>query len=123
MNGHDEFANYGDPETDPDAALLDHELRQFLNDIPDSANAGAHLPPDAASEIAHAVNLAWPDGRPPTVDELGADDYQKQTPDECADFGLHHGDGLHGDHFGHEHEQGHDHTGHDDYGHHDYGSS
>jgi hypothetical protein len=124
MNSYDEFANYGDPETDPDAALLDHELRQLFNDIPDSGDFRAELPPEAAAEIARAVDLAWPDGRPPTPDEVARDDYQHEMSGDGPDFDPHHGDGLHGDHdLGHDHDQGHGHTEHGDYGHHDHGLS
>ncbi|OBI84433.1 hypothetical protein [Mycobacterium sp. 1245805.9] len=124
MSGYDEFANYGDPETDPDAALLDHELRQLFNDIPDSGGPGAELPPEVAAEIARAVELAWPDGKPPTPDEVARDDGQLEISDDSADFDAHRGDGPHGDHFDHHdihHDQGHDHTDHGEYGHHDFG--
>jgi hypothetical protein len=125
MNSDDEFANYGDPETDPDAALLDRELRQLFNDISGSGDSGAELPPEVAAEIARAVERAWPDGKPPTPEEVARDDDQHEIFGDSADFDVHRGDGLHGDHFGHHdashHAHGTDHTDHGDSGHHDFG--
>ena len=117
MNRDDEFASYGDPETDPDAALLDHELRQLLNDIPD---AGAALPPEATAEISGAVAMAWPDGHPPAPDVVAGDQFGDELPGlTISDFDPHHSDSLHGDHFGgHDHAHDDHHTDHGDYGHH-----
>lgn len=57
---------YGDPGNDPEADAADAVLRNLLSDIP----AGAVDDPARASMIEVAIATAWPDGVPPTADEL-----------------------------------------------------
>jgi hypothetical protein len=62
---------YGDPEVDLDAAMADAVLRELLGDIPSEpsvADAG-----DRAAAIEALLAAAWPNGTPPTVEELAAD--------------------------------------------------
>jgi hypothetical protein len=61
--------DYGDPEADPQAATVDAALRDLLSDIPAEAVAD----PGRTSMIEVAIATAWPDGTPPTVDELAHD--------------------------------------------------
>lgn len=60
---------YGDPEIDLEAEMADAVLRDLLSDIPADAGAG----PDRASMIEVAIATAWPEGTPPTLDELAQD--------------------------------------------------
>jgi len=122
MGDYDEFGNYGDPETDPDAAALDHQLRELLTDLPHPGDFGSALPPEVAEEISRAVSWAWPDGHPPTADELaredaGHDPYDHVSVLEPHSFEAEHGHGGHGaDHTDVGHETGHglDHGQHGD---------
>jgi hypothetical protein len=66
----DDYGPYGDSESNPDAALLEHTLRQLLTHVPDAHPADADGPVEMAAQIHDAVHLAWPDGHPPTLDEL-----------------------------------------------------
>jgi hypothetical protein len=62
---------YGDPEVDLDAAMADAVLHELLGDIPSEAfvaDAG-----DRAASIEALLAAAWPNGIPPTVEELAAD--------------------------------------------------
>jgi hypothetical protein len=74
MADNDQCGHDGDPQTDPDAALLDHQLRQLLTDFPDASDIGGALPLGAADEISRAIGRAWPDGQPPTPEELAGED-------------------------------------------------
>jgi hypothetical protein len=100
MGDYDDDDEFGDPETDPDAALLDHELRSLLTAIPDSGHPGATASPEAADAIAEAVHRAWPDGHPPSAAELAAED---TGHDVDGGFSPLHGDlsGEHGFDVGH----------------------
>ena len=122
MGDHDEFGNYGDPETDPDAALLDHQLRDLLTDLPHPGDSGSTLPPEVAEEISRIVDSAWPDGHPPTADELAAEDAGYEHAGHDSDL---HWTGLDPDHASHgihhtdtEHEGGHDGLDHGPHGDH-----
>ena len=108
---------------DPDAALLDHTLRQMLTTFPDDRTAGDDLPPEALARIQDAIDRAWPDGHPPTAAELAAED--GEVIDDWADAAAHHGfGGTHvvdpldtdlGDHHLHPHDDPpHEHGHHDD---------
>lgn len=59
----------GDPDVDLEAETADAALRNLLSDIP----ADAGVDPDRAAMIEVAIATAWPDGVPPTVDELAHD--------------------------------------------------
>lgn len=64
---------YGDPELDLDAAMAEAELRDRLAHewpvpAPDADDAA-----DRAEAVADVIALAWPDGTPPSVDELARD--------------------------------------------------
>jgi hypothetical protein len=76
MNPMDDYyyGPFGDSATNPDAAFLDRTLRGLLTNIPDPYPTDAAVPTDMAARIHAAVLSAWPDGRPPTPDELSAED-------------------------------------------------
>lgn len=58
---------YGDPETDVDAAILDNTLRELFSDIsPESPLPAA----DAIAAIREAIDVGWQDGSPPPAEEL-----------------------------------------------------
>jgi hypothetical protein len=113
LTDNDDYGQYGDPETDPDAAMLDHALRELLTTFPEP-ETGVGVPADAAAQIHEAVQLAWPEGHPPTPSELAAEDSghdpyhdsdvdsslgaEQHTTDHGAHFGDHTTD--HGVHFG-----------------------
>jgi hypothetical protein len=59
--------------TAPDPADIDEFLRSQLSINDEDVAAASSVEFDAAIEIAAAVDVAWPDGRPPTVEELAAD--------------------------------------------------
>lgn len=61
---------YGDPETDVDAAILDDTLRELLNDI---SPAGPLPDADAIAQIREAIDVGWPGGSPPAAEELITD--------------------------------------------------
>lgn len=90
--------DYGDPDTDLDAAMLDHMLRGVLNDIPaDYAGPVA----DVAAHVQQALAAAWPDGQPPTAEELGSDAAYFDATGEAqlhGDAHDHPGSGQHGGH-------------------------
>jgi hypothetical protein len=65
---------FGDSATNPDAVLLDRNLRGLLTNIPDQYSTDAAVPANVAVRIHAAVLSAWPNGRPPTADELAAED-------------------------------------------------
>jgi hypothetical protein len=69
----DDYGPYGDSASNVDAALLEHTLRQLLTDITDQPPADADVPAEVTAQIHDAVRLAWPDGHPPTLDELPDD--------------------------------------------------
>lgn len=62
--------DYGDPETDPEAAMADEILRDLLSDVPPDAVTD---PDQASMMIEVAMATAWPDGTPPSIDELAQD--------------------------------------------------
>ncbi len=62
--------DYGDPETDPEVRMADAALRDFLSDVPADAVTDVE---QVSMMIEVAIATAWPDGRPPTVDELTQD--------------------------------------------------
>ncbi len=64
--------NTDDNQPDADPATVDELVRDWLNNIDPVATA---VPPNAdpATEIAHAITIGWPDGHPPTLDELAED--------------------------------------------------
>jgi len=73
---------YGDPEVDLDAATADAVLRELLGDIPSEpqvADAG-----DRAAAIEALLAAAWPNGTPPTVEELAADPENSAFMDAMA---------------------------------------
>jgi hypothetical protein len=75
MNPMDDYyyRPFGDSATNPDAAFLDRTLRELLTNNPDPYPTDDAVPADVA-RIHAAVLCAWPDGRPPTPDELAAED-------------------------------------------------
>jgi hypothetical protein len=126
MDNYDDDDEFGDPETDPDAALLDHELRNLLTTIPDSGHAAATLPPESVDAIAEAVQRAWPEGHPPSATELAAEDaghdFDGGFPPIHRDLSGEHGfDVGHGGHLGdHSDSVDHYHPGQaDEHGHYD----
>lgn len=60
---------YGDPEIDLEAEMADAVLRDLLSDFP----ADVVADPDRVSMIEIAIATGWPDGMPPTVEELAHD--------------------------------------------------
>lgn len=62
---------YGDPEVDLDAAMADAVLRELLGDIP--AEPAVADVGDRAAAIEAVLAAAWPNGTPPSVEELAAD--------------------------------------------------
>ncbi len=62
---------YGDPEVDLDAAMADAVLRELLGDIPSAPPVGDAG--DPAASIEALIAAAWPNGTPPSVEELAAD--------------------------------------------------
>lgn len=64
----------GDPDSGAaEPAWLDDMLRVTLTDIP-VADAAWSPPPGLLNEIDRGIDDGWPDGQPPTVDELAAAD-------------------------------------------------
>ncbi|MFZ0714241.1 hypothetical protein [Mycobacterium sp.] len=114
MADYNEHSNYGDPETDPDAALLDDELRDLLTDFPAAGQSGNDLPAAALSEISDAVRTAWPDGHPPTPEELAAEDAGNESPGDISGFES---QDFHIPHDSHYSEFDHPDAGHPDYSH------
>lgn len=121
MADYNEHGNYGDPETDPDAALLDDELRDLLTDFPAAGHSGDDLPAAALHEISDAVSTAWPDGHPPTPEELAADDAGQESHGDIWGFESQDVHITHDSHYGEfdqpdagHHDHGH---GHPDHGH------
>jgi hypothetical protein len=114
-NYDDDDDEFGDPETDPDAALLDHDLRNLLTDFPDSSPAAVTLPPGSAEAIAEALHRAWPDGHPPSATELATEDAGHGFDGGLSPLhgdlsGEHEFDFGHGDHLGdHSHSVDHHH--------------
>lgn len=89
------------------SSATDDTIRHLLTTFDDSElrRVPAHV--DVVREIADAIRIAWPDGRPPSVDEIGAglaqhhidsgdliavepwhDDWQ--APDHTPELGPHH---------------------------------
>ncbi|MFF2113799.1 hypothetical protein [Rhodococcus koreensis] len=64
---------FGDPESDLDAAIADQELREVLTRISVEPAVVDPAGTDRAAVIEELIARAWPDGYPPTVDELAAD--------------------------------------------------
>lgn len=62
----------GDPELDLDAAIAEEELRELFAAAP-LADPGAVNQDIPALSIADLIAQGWPDGMPPTVEELAAD--------------------------------------------------
>jgi hypothetical protein len=52
---------------------LDDVLRAALTDIPDEQPAAGAVPADMVADIGRAIDDGWPQGRPPTLEELAAD--------------------------------------------------
>lgn len=75
---------YGDPEADVDAAILDDALRELLNDI---APENPLPPADTISAIRDAIDKGWPDGSPPSAEDLPSE-YSADVVDPTDDFGL-----------------------------------
>ena len=71
MTDDSNYNEHGDPDTDPHATAVDDALRDLLTFVPDELDAV--LPADALAQIRDAVEVGWPDGHPPTVDELAND--------------------------------------------------
>lgn len=84
---------YGDPETDLDAAILDDTLRELFTDIPEEVTVSEV---DSVAWIREAIEVAWPDGTPPSAQEAYADseadtdfhtDLSNDWPHEPLDHG------------------------------------
>jgi hypothetical protein len=71
--------------------LLDETLKQLLTKIPDPHPTDAEVPAEVAAQIHEAVQLAWPNGHPPTLDELAAEDtdeWGRAHPADPSDHGI-----------------------------------
>ncbi len=99
---------YGEPETDVDAAILDETLREMFNDIsPESPLPAA----DAIAAIREAIDEGWPDGSPPPAEELDAehsgDSFDPLDHSDPSDLSDHWFDTPVGDsHFDSTHDHG-----------------
>ena len=67
---------YGDPETDVDAAILDDTLRELLNDI---SPAGPLPDADAIAQIREAIDVGWPGGSPPADRGVGHRSHRRRV--------------------------------------------
>jgi hypothetical protein len=67
---------------------LDIELRALLTRIPDHPDTARSLPSAALDEIEDAISRAWPDGSPPTLEQLEQEHTDSESDDGSAHVGA-----------------------------------
>lgn len=73
----------------PEPSWLDDALRAALTRTPEGAAADGALPAAMLEEIDSAIDAGWPQGRPPTVEELAASgDIDDHEPRQYAGDGI-----------------------------------
>jgi hypothetical protein len=107
-----------DPTAYVNSADFDHELRSLLTDITHGSDRPGLLPPEALAEIDRAISRGWPEGVPPTAEQIAQEDHadlSAHDPDHAA-FDHDAVSGHSSEWNDHGHSESH-HPGHDD--HHD----
>lgn len=89
-------SDYGDPDVDFEAAMLEERLRELFNDIPDTY-PGSEV--EISDAVHAAVSVGWPDGAAPPADDVSGEQAAAgpdvidtgDTDDEQTDNGVHSG--------------------------------
>ncbi|MEZ0352084.1 hypothetical protein [Mycobacterium sp. pR1184] len=122
MSDHDD-GGFDDEFFFADDAVTDQVLRDLLTQIPHSPDPTGEIPAEALAEIDRAVSAAWPDGTPPSAEQIAREDGDDThlTDDSAShhpwsDHGHPgHGGYGHDDHHGGDQQpDDHGHHGHDD---------